>query len=866
MGSLLVSYALLLLLLPASLTSGGPLYRELIRPNFTASHFEFIDLSGAFLISPNGDFKASIASLKTEESHFYFSVIHSLSNTIVWSANRNKPISTSAKLSLNLTGMSISDDSQPLMWSTPPLNSTVSFLRLGDDGNLILLDKSNNSLWESFGSPTDVIIIGQRLPVGKSLVGGVKEEDSSEGDYRLTVTNNDAVLQWNGLTYWKLSMDTKAYVNSYSPVSFMAMNETGLYLFDEDDRLSVVLMQGMLAASSFRIAKLDFAGKFTVKSFINSNWVQEFVGPTDDCWIPYFCGSIGLCRSGACSCPTGFHTDGSNCVPLNTTLSLPAACRANGNISSSNSVVSYMKLGYGIDYFANFFMDPSNYGLNSSVCRDLCTKNCSCLGYFFRNPTGSCYMLENRIGSIMLSATDVSDRLGYIKVLVGNPNPNSRRNDKNFPIIGLVLLPSSGFILLITMCVLGFFWLKSNKMASTTVVKSFNKKQFTPEELEILTIPGLPVRFDFEELVAATDNFSTQIGSGGFGVVYKGILPDKTPVAVKRLTSLGGQGKKEFCAEIAIIGNIHHVNLVRLIGFCLEGSQRLLVYEYMNRGSLDKTLFDNSFQVGPVLEWQERVEIAIGTARGLAYLHSQCQHKIIHCDVKPENILLDDNFSVKISDFGLSKLLSPEQSSHFTTLRGTRGYLAPEWLTSSTISDKTDVYSFGMVLLEIVRGKKNCVVSKVQGSLENNNNENSFSPGSCSRPGQVYFPLFALEMHEERRYLDLADPRLEGRVSSEEVEKLVRVALCCLHEEPMLRPSMLRVVSMLEGVVPLVEPRVESLNFLRFCGRRFTEASAIEGDNSLYPLEVNATLDSNTQSSSQDSLSHISSQQVSGPR
>ncbi|KAE8715447.1 G-type lectin S-receptor-like serine/threonine-protein kinase [Hibiscus syriacus] len=232
----------------------------------------------------------------------------------------------------------------------------------------------------------------------------------------------------------------------------------------------------------------------------------------------------------------------------------------------------------------------------------------------------------------------------------------------------------------------------------------------------------------------------------------------------------------------------------------------------MDRGSLDRPLFGN----GPALEWQERFDIALGTARGLAYLHGGCEHKIIHCDVKPENILLHDHFQAKI---GLSKLLTPEQSSLFTTMRGTRGYLAPEWLTNSAISEKTDVYNFGMVLLELVSGE----CSGANNSL------------SSSVMGLVYFPLFALEMHEQGRYLEVGArrSRLEGRVSNKEVEKLVRIALCCIHEEPALRPSMATVVGMLEGGLPLTQaqPRVESLIFFRFYGRRFTEASMVDDEN-----------------------------------
>ncbi|KAI8531292.1 hypothetical protein RHMOL_Rhmol11G0125100 [Rhododendron molle] len=246
----------------------------------------------------------------------------------------------------------------------------------------------------------------------------------------------------------------------------------------------------------------------------------------------------------------------------------------------------------------------------------------------------------------------------------------------------------------------------------------------------------------------------------------------------------GVEGNKDFCTEIEIIGNIHHVNLVKLRGFCAQGSERLSVYEYMNGGSLDRTLFGN----GPVMKWQERVDIALGAACGLAYSRCGCQQKIIHCDVKPENILLHDNSHAEISYFGLSRLLSPKQSSLYTIMRGTRGYLAPEWLTSSAISDKADVYSFGMILLEIVSGRKNCSLLLQNQGVEDEKRGGGHSPSSSGR-GLVYFPIFALEMHYQGRYLELADPRLEGRVSSEEVERLVCVALCCAHEEPALRPT-----------------------------------------------------------------------------
>uniref|UniRef100_A0A2N9G7U0 Protein kinase domain-containing protein n=1 Tax=Fagus sylvatica TaxID=28930 RepID=A0A2N9G7U0_FAGSY len=537
-------------------------------------------------------------------------------------------------------------------------------MQLSETGNLVLVDVRNVTLWESFDYPTDTIVMGQHISAGKSLESSVTDEDLSVGDYRLEVTDMDVVLQWNRMSYWKLSMDPKAFKNSNEAVSLMVMNDTGLYLLGSDGS-TVVIHVVLSDPLGFRIGKLQvFDGRFSISNFMTDKWVLEIAEPFENCDIPFICREIGLCTrkplGGTCSCPPRFR---------------------------------------------------------------------------------------NQISG----------------------------------------------------------------------------------ELEMISIPGLPRRFAYEELVAATENFKTHIGSGGFGTVYKGTLTDQTVVAVKKITNLGVQGNREFCTEISIIGNIHHVNLVRLKGFCAQGRQRFLVLEYMNRGSLDSILFGN----GPVLEWQERVEIALGTARGLAYLHSGCEQRIIHCDVKPENILLHDNLQVKISDFGISKLLSREQSTFYTALRGTRGYLAPEWLTGSPISDKADVYSYGMVLLEIVTGRKNCSFQTHSHITESNNSEgnglSSYSSGSELR--LIYFPLIALQMHERRRYMEVADPRLEGGVTSEEVEKLVRIALCCVHQDPALRPTMANIVGMLEGGLPLSESRVESLNFLQAYGQRFTETLRMQGSN-----------------------------------
>ncbi|KAK7410582.1 hypothetical protein VNO78_01476 [Psophocarpus tetragonolobus] len=835
-------------------------FSEYVTPNFTASYLELIDNFGTFLFSHNKTFKVAVFNPGSQQTSFYLCVIHAASNTIIWSANRDDPVSDSGKMHLTVKGITVLDENGNTKWSTPSLKSQVNRLELTDMGNLILFDNSNGSLWESFQNPTDTIVIGQRLPVGASLSSAASNSDLSTGNYKLTISSSDAVLQWYGQTYWKLSTDTKVYKNSNDMAKYMAVNNTGFYVFGDGG----TVFQLQLPLANFRIAKLGTSGLFTVNSFSGTDLKQEFVGPGNGCQTPLACERAGLCTESTasstpvCSCPPNFHAGSDTfggCVPSNGSYSLPLACK------NYSSVVSFFNIG-SVQYFGNFYSDPIMYKGNLSSCQNLCSNNCSCLGIFYKNTSGSCYMIENEMGSIQSRDGGDKDMLGFIKAIVvaSSIDVDDKQSSQNggFPVVAAVLLPIAGFIILMVI----FFLVRRRLTLSKMQEVKLGKNSPYSGDLDVFYIPGLPARFDYEELEEATDNFKTLIGSGGFGTVYKGVLPDKSVVAVKKIVNIGVQGKKDFCTEIAVIGNIHHVNLVKLKGFCAQGRHRLLVYEYMNRGSLDRNLFGG----GPVLEWQERFDVALGTARGLAYLHSGCEQKVIHCDIKPENILLQDQFQAKISDFGLSKLLSPEQSGLFTTMRGTRGYLAPEWLTNSSITEKTDVYSFGMVLLELVSGRKNCYFRSRSHSMDNDSNSGGGHSSTSSITGLVYFPLFALEMHEQGSYLELADPRLEGRVTYKEVEKLIRIALCCVHEEPPLRPNMVAVVGMLEGGTPLPHPRIESLNFLRFYGRRYTEASTIveghENENGSVMLQQTIMAsDSPTLA-----FSYMSSQNISGPR
>lgn len=310
------------------------------------------------------------------------------------------------------------------------------------------------------------------------------------------------------------------------------------------------------------------------------------------------------------------------------------------------------------------------------------------------------------------------------------------------------------------------------------------------------TLTGLPTRFSFKALESATENFSKKLGRGGFGSVYEGTLPDGSKVAVKRLER-EGHGQKEFCTEVATISRVRHLNLVCLKGFCVEGSERLLVYEFMPRGSLDAWIFHDRVSSSPlssavvvVLSWETRYNIALETARGLAYLHEECEERILHLDVKPQNILLDEKFHAKVSDFGLARSMNRGQSRVVTTMRGTPGYLAPEWLREEGIDSKTDVYSYGMLVLELVGGRRS--EDHSQGNLEN-----------------WYLPTMAFKKMKEDRVLDVVDPLLNGKLDEKACKQallIVSLALWCIQDDVATRPKMSSVVQMLEGTVTVQKP------------------------------------------------------------
>ncbi|WOK97086.1 putative LRR receptor-like serine/threonine-protein kinase [Canna indica] len=292
-----------------------------------------------------------------------------------------------------------------------------------------------------------------------------------------------------------------------------------------------------------------------------------------------------------------------------------------------------------------------------------------------------------------------------------------------------------------------------------------------------------PDTFTYTELRSATEDFnpSNKLGEGGFGHVHKGKLPDGRTIAVKQLSVASNQGKRQFMTEVALISAVQHRNLVKLYGCCIEGDKRLLVYEYHENKSLDQAIFGKS---NLQLDWPTRCEICVGTARGLAYLHEESRVRIVHRDVKASNILLDTNLNPKISDFGLAKLYEDNKTHISTRVAGTIGYLAPEYAMRGHLTEKADVFAFGVVALEVISGRPNA-----DQSLESEKH---------------YLLEWAWNLRENKNELELMDPTLSWFDETQAIQ-IINVGLLCIQSSPSLRPTMSRVVAMLTGDMEVSE-------------------------------------------------------------
>ncbi|XP_074272116.1 G-type lectin S-receptor-like serine/threonine-protein kinase At1g11330 isoform X2 [Silene latifolia] len=408
-------------------------------------------------------------------------------------------------------------------------------------------------------------------------------------------------------------------------------------------------------------------------------------------------------------------------------------------------------------------------------CQRNCRGNCSCLAYSYYSGIGCMLWTTDLIDLHQFSAdgANLFIRLAHSEL----PGESGR-----LKIIIAVTVILSTFVSIISVFYL-WKWIAHRNCKGKRAMKTLKETQ----RQNIIGAVGcsndfqdLPL-FEFTKLVDATNNFSAinKLGRGGFGTVYKGKLEDGEEVAVKRLSKLSGQGLTEFMTEVLVISRLQHRNLVRLLGCCVEGEEKLLVYEYMPNKSLDALLFDRLHQ--ELLGWKTRFSIIHGISRGLLYLHRDSRLKIIHRDLKASNILLDAQLTPKISDFGMAKIFGGNED-HADTNRvvGTYGYMSPEYAMEGRFSEKSDVFSFGVLLLEIVSGRRNSSFKEEE---------------SLNLIGHTW------KLWNEGDIQSLTDPAVLESGFPDEILRCIQVALLCVQELPEDRPNISMVISMIDSDV-----------------------------------------------------------------
>jgi len=720
-------------------------------------------------------------------------------------ANRDHPVDgKGSQLSLLKDGKLILTNSIGItIWTTrtPVLTSfdaSMLQLQLLNTGNLVLHSSDQSVvIWQSFDSPTDTLLPQQALTRVSSLISKKGEADYSSGYYKLYFDNDNVLrLLHQGITvlsslYWPapwFSDPGQSGRSRYNTTSRDAiLNVTGY--FQSSDHFAFQAADfGVLVP---RRLTVDSDGNLRLYSLQETNegryWVVTWQALSGPCQIHGICGPNSVCSydhaSGRrCSCLPGFKMED----PTDWSF----GCMPEFNIScSQGNESSFIQLPH-VEFYGSDIEGPLNVSLKG--CEEQCLKYCGCKGFEFKfiadEGANYCYpkfMLLNGQRSPHIEG-DLYLRLPKAGLSHNNTpdNENSRLEcskqvrktyeNKTVKILFWFAIAVGGAEVTCVLLVL-FFLFRTNRHSDPT------------EQGYLLTTRFR--RFTFAELRKATKGFSEVIGRGAGRTVYKGVLPDQRVCAIKRLNE-ANQGEAEFLAEVNIIGRLNHMNLIEIWGYCVEGKHRLLVYEYMEHGSLAENLTSNA------LDWEKRFEIAVGTAKGLAYLHEECLEWVLHCDVKPQNILLySDHYQPKVADFGLSKLLNRSELDHsgFSKMRGTRGYMAPEWLYNLPITSKVDVYSYGIVLLEMVTGKSptgmhssnsggageyTSVVKLVKEKINNNIASTSTSAN-------------------ESWIQAIIDPRMVGKYDSAKMELLVKVALQCVADDKDDRPTMNQVVEML---------------------------------------------------------------------
>ncbi|KAL9243552.1 hypothetical protein vseg_017427 [Gypsophila vaccaria] len=736
-------------------------------------------------------------------------------DSVVWVANRLSPISTkNGSVSVGRDGhLRVLDGFRRKVWSSnTTVNSTFHRVILHDGGNLEIsgfsnVTGSNMTCWQSFDHPTDTYLPGMKVVVNQNA-GEVRVfrswkslSDPAPGRYSLGVDPRAApqFVIWEGVERrWRSGhWDGIKFIGVPTMAAFY---NYGFKLSNVDSSGNMYFSYSPLNMSNVFKFKVSWDG-YERSLFWRNGWKEWSVSqsePYHECDVYNMCGVNAYCVEGLdpiCGCIDGFKPRGldewwkgnwsSGCV-RKTELKCG---RNNSNVVGRDGFVEVD--GVKLPDFAGLFSD-----LDEKGCENRCLKNCSCLAYSYVTTIG-CMTWSGDLFDIQ-HFPQGGNKL-YVRVASSDIVD---KGSLSVPVIVAIVLTG-----LILVCA---FLLRLRKLGSKLIVVKTKTKDDglrirlrngqgystdTPGSQEILAENTPDVSFfNFDIVASATDFFSEEnkLGQGGFGPVYKGTLPGGREIAVKKLSRKSVQGMEEFKNEIMLIAQLQHRNLVRILGFSTLEDEKMLLYEYMPNKSLDCFIFD------PVkrkqLRWRKQFTIIEGIARGLLYLHRDARCKIVHRDLKASNILLDEDLNPKISDFGMAKIFGGDQA-HATTDRvvGTYGYMSPEYAMEGFFSERSDVYSFGILLLEVITGHKNA----------------RFRFGD-----HMSLVEYVWEFWSEGRTDELVDSTVDSSYSIIEVTRCVHIAILCVQDSAIDRPTMSQVVLWLDtDTLALPNPTKPTLTY-----------------------------------------------------
>uniref|UniRef100_A0A6N2MF11 Receptor-like serine/threonine-protein kinase n=1 Tax=Salix viminalis TaxID=40686 RepID=A0A6N2MF11_SALVM len=726
--------------------------------------------------------------------------------TIVWVANRESPSNDPASSKLEL----LSDGNLVLLknftetiWSTALSssmpNTTKAEAVILDDGNFVIRDGSNPSTiyWQSFDYPTDTWLPGAKLGINKHtgqvqrLISWKNSEDPAPGMFSVGIDPNGSsqfFIEWNrSHRYWSSG---EWNGESFSLIPEMRLNFIFNYSYVSNENESY-FTYSLYNTSLLSRLVISVSGQIQQQSWIEGpwTWFLFWSQPKTPGEVYGFCGVFGVFHensSSYCECLKGFKPLLQNDWSSGCVRKSPLQCQNKKSIGKEDGFLEMSDLALPAN-------SKTYQKVSAGRCRLDCIEKCSCMAYAYNNNNG-CSLWEGDLINLQQSGA-ADGRAGaeiYIRLAASEPELQIGNGSTRTALA--VAIPT----ILITLGLFMYFrclWKgKLTRKGHDIMLFDFdtnpgstnnesssvdNRKKRWSKNME------LPL-FSYESVSVATGQFSDKLGEGGFGPVYKGKLPTGLEVAVKRLSERSGQGLEEFRNETILIAKLQHRNLVRLLGSCIERDEKMLIYEYMPNKSLDFFLFGENR--GQILDWGTRIRIIEGTAQGLLYLHRYSRLRIIHRDLKPSNILLDSEMNPKISDFGMARIFGGNETQGNTKrIVGTYGYMSPEYAMEGVFSVKSDVFSFGVLVLEIVSGRKNT---------------------SFYHSDSLHLLGHAWKLWSSNKASDLMDPTLGDPPSPSMLLRYINIGLLCVQESPADRPTMSDVISMIVNEhVALPEPK-----------------------------------------------------------